>query len=94
MVSFKNDLELLKYFCPHETDLEKILNIFEKSDGHLEIVNFKGHRTILRKSNSWNRILRKISYKNGLVPILYKKCSPGEFYGDYLELGLLTNWFW
>ena len=60
---------------------KKIYDIFENFDGHLEIVNFEGHRTILRISNSSNRILRKISYKNGLVPILYKKCSPGEFFG-------------
>ena len=32
--------------------LKKIYNIFENFDGHLEIVNFEGHRTIFRISNS------------------------------------------
>ena len=32
--------------------LMKIYNIFENFDGHLEIVNFEGHRTIFRISNS------------------------------------------
>ena len=71
--------------------LMKIYNIFENFDGHLEIVNFEGHRTIFRISNSSNQILRKISYKNEYVYILYRKCSPGEIFDHFLGLGLQTK---
>ena len=62
--------------------LKKIYNIFENFDGHLEIVNFEGHRTFFRMSNSSNRILRKISYKNEYVSIPYRKCSPGTLLSE------------